>query len=305
MSKREREGYIWILIASTGFAVIPTIVKTVYAHSSFEPYDLAVWRFALAVPILWILVLLNARRNPLIDRRAIPLRSSLIMGIIVAVAALAAMFALQRLPGSTYIVLFFTFPAMVVLLSRLRGERIGQRSWLALALALSGVALTVPDFAAADSGDWIGVGLALFNALTVAVYYLMAQRVLAGVEDVSRASAYMMAGTMVVLLLLVPVRGLQLPENTATVLGIVAIASLGTVLPVFAINVAIQRIGPARASLASTIEPVLGMLAAMLLLGEVILNVQWLGAALIVSSVIILQLRPRNKVKIALAHEAG
>ncbi len=114
-----------------------------------------------------------------------------------------------------------------------------------------------------------------------------------------------MIGTLMILLLFVPARGLQLPQNAATVFGIIAIATLGTVLPVFATNLAIQRIGPARASLAGTVEPVLSMIVAMLLLGEVILGVQWLGATLIVISVIILQLRPRNKVNINIAHEAG
>jgi CRISPR-associated protein Csb1 len=135
---------------------------------------------------------------------------SLSMGVLFAVAAMAAFAALQRLPGSTYIVLFFTYPAMVVLLSFIFGEKIGARALLAMVMALSGVALTVPDFASAEAGDWIGVGLALFNAFIVALYYVMARRALAGVEDVSRASTYILFGTLAILLLSVPLRGLQL-----------------------------------------------------------------------------------------------
>ncbi len=47
------------------------------------------------------------------------------------------------------------------------------------------------------------------------------------------------------------------------------------------------------------------MIASMLILGEVIFAVQWLGAALIIGSVIVLQLRPRNRIHISIAHEAG
>ena len=305
MSKREREGLIWILVSSAGFSFIPTIVKLIYARSVFEPLDLAVWRFLLAVPLMWLLILIRDRGRTKVVSRSVSMRSSLLMGALFAFAALAAFFALQRLPGSTYVVLFFTYPAMVVLLSLIMGEKTGPRALLAMAMALTGVALTVPDFASADAGDLIGIGLALFNALIVAVYYLMARRALAGVEDVSRASTYIMFGTLLILLLLVPLRGLQLPQNAETVVGLFAVASLGTVLPVFAVNLAIQRIGPARASLASTVEPVMAMIVAMALLGEVIVGWQWLGAALIVGSVIILQLRPRNKLNLNLAHEAG
>lgn len=305
MSKQERGGLLWILAASAGFAFIPTIVKLVYANSSFQPLDLAVWRFLLAVPVMWLLMTVNRQSRAKLDKRPIPISSALIMGGIFAVAVIAAFFALQRLPGSTYIVLFFTYPAMVVVISLLMGEKISTRAWLALAMALIGVALTVPDFASPSDGDLIGVGLVLCNALVVAVYYVLARRVLNNVEDVSRASIYILVGTMLILLFSVPIRGLQLPQNPATILGLLAIATLGTVLPVFAVNVAIQRIGPARASLAGTIEPALAMMVSMIFLGEVIVAVQWLGAAMIVGSVIILQLRPRNKVNLNLAHEAG
>ncbi|MCY4073093.1 MAG: DMT family transporter [Chloroflexi bacterium] len=305
MSTREREGFLWILAAAIGFAFIPTIVKTVYNHSNFEPLDLAVWRFILAAPLMWILVGLRSRsQGPSRGKGISPIGSAFI-GLLFAAAVLCAFFALQRLPGSTYVVLFFTYPAMIVLLSAFLGEAISPRAWLALALALVGVGLTVPDFIVPDAVDPVGAILALINAAIVAAYYLMARRVLAGVEDISRASAHMMGATLLILLLSLPVRGLQLPQNPATLVGLSCIATLGTVLPVFATNIAIQRIGPARASLVSTIEPVLAMIVAMILLGEVIVALQWLGAALIVGSVVILQLGASDKVNINIAHEAG
>ncbi len=305
MSKRERDGFLWILVAAAGFAFIPTIVKTVYAHSTFEPLDLAVWRFVVAVPLMLLICLLNDRSRGQIGGRNIGFRDALFMGVLFAAAVLCAFLALQRLPGSTYVVLFFTYPAIIVVLSLFLGETIRLRAWLALMMALVGVGLTVPDFATPGAIDLVGVALSLANAAIVAVYYLSARRMLQGVEDISRASAFMMLGTLLVLLLSVPVRGLQTPQNAVTILGLFGIATLGTVLPVFATNIAIQRIGPARASLVSTVEPVLAMIVAMVFLGEIILGVQWLGATLIVGSVIMLQLRPRNKVNISIAHEAG
>lgn len=305
MSSREREGFLWILVAAIGFAFIPTIVKTVYSHSNLEPLDLAVWRFIFAVPLIWMLVGLRNRSHSMSQGEGISPLGAIFIGALFAAAVLCAFFALERLPGSTYVVLFFTYPAMIVLLSTFLGEAISPRAWLALALALVGVALTVPDFFAPDAVDPVGAILALANAAFVAAYYLLARRVLAGIEDISRASAHMMGATLLILLLSVPMRGLQLPQNPATLIGLFGIATLGTVLPVFATNIAIQRIGPARASLVSTVEPVLAMIVAMILLGEVIVPLQWLGASLIVASVVILQLRAANRVNINIAHEAG
>ncbi len=305
MTRREREGFLWIIFAAAGFSFTPTLVKLVYQHSNFEPMDIAIWRFLLAVPIIWALVLLRRRPAGESAREMMPIAQLLAIGLIVSAAVLAAFFALERLPGSTYVVLLYSYPAMVALLSRLMGEKIKAKTWLALALALIGVALTVPDQWTAESADAVGVALALLNAAILAVYYLLARRVLAGLEDVSRASAIMMNGTLVTMLLLIMLRGLQLPQNAMTLMLLGGVAVLGTVLPVFAVNFALQRIGAAQASLVSTVEPILSMILSMLILGEVIFALQWLGAALIVVSVLILQLRPRNRIDLNIAHEAG
>ena len=305
MSSRERAGIIWVLLAAGGFSVMPTLVKITYAHSTFAPMDIAIWRFLFAVPLMWGLVLFSRRNAPRKPKSDAPVRQVLLIGMLLSVAVLLAFFGLERLPASTYIVLFYSYPAMVVVLSRLLGEAIGARAWLALGLALTGVVLTVPDFQAAGGIDQVGVGLALANAAVVAVYYLLSKRALAGVVDISGASAWMMLGTLLVLALLIPLRGLQTPPNALTLLMLLGIATLGTVLPVFGINLAIQRIGAARASLISTVEPPLSMLVSMFVLGELILALQWVGAALIIGSVVVLQLRPRNRLDISIAHEAG
>lgn len=305
MSRREREGFIWILLASAGFSVMPSLVKITYLHSAFEPMDIAIWRFIIAVPVMWAIVLYRRRVISSSHASDAPVIQVLLIGVMISAAVLAAFFALQRLPASTYIVLFYTYPAMVVLLSTALGERIGFRALLALAMALTGVFLTAPDFFGVKVGDWFGVALVLTNAAIVAVYYILSRRALNGVVDLSGASAWMMLGTLLVMLLLIPLRGLRLPQNPHTLLMLIGIATLGTVLPVFAINIAIQKIGAAPASLISTVEPPLSMVMSMAILGEVIFAIQWLGAALIIGSVIVLQFRPRNRIDVSIAHEAG
>ena len=305
MTRRERQGYLWILLAAAGFSVMPTMVKSVYLQSSLQAMDIAIWRFVLAAPVMWALVWLTRRGTSAGKTSDAPARAMLLVGLVISAAVLMAFFALERLPASTYIVLFFSYPAMVVIMSSLLGEKIPPVAWLALALALTGIALTVPDFNAEGGADGLGVALALINAAIVAVYYLLTKRALHGVADVSGASAWMMLGSLLVFLLLILLRGLMLPPNPVTLLLLLGIALLGTVLPVFAVNLAIQRIGAAQTSLVSTVEPIMSMIVSMLILGEVIFAVQWLGAALIVGSVIILQLRPRNRIDMSILHEAG
>lgn len=305
MTRSEREGLLWIILAAAGFSVMPTLVKLTYLHLTFAPMDIAIWRFVLAAPIMWALVRFSPWSPRVKTNEKLPVPRLLVIGLFIAAAVMAAFFALERLPGSTYIVLLYAYPAMVALLSRLLGEKIHARTWLALALALVGVALTVPNFTSAGGVDAVGVALALLNAAIIAIYYLLTRRALDGVVDVSRASAVMMISTLVIILTLIPLRGLQLPQNPLTVFLLISIGIFGTVLPVFGVNIAVQRIGAAQASLVSTVEPIMSMLISMLILSEVIQSLQWIGAALIVVSVIVLQLRPRDRIDLSIAHEAG
>ena len=305
MTRREREGLLWIILAAAGFSFMPTMVKLVYLHSTFEPMDIAIWRFLFAAPLMWALVLSGRRNERSAVSDALPVTRLLIIGVFIAVAVLAAFFSLERLPGSTYIVLLYAYPAMVALLSRFLGDKIHARTWLALGLASIGVALTVPNFATSAAVDMLGVGLALLNAAIVAMYYLLTRRALDGVVNVSRASAVMMLGALFIMLMLTPLRGLQIPQNPLTLVLLIGIGVFGTVLPVFGVNIAVQRIGATQASLVSTVEPIMSMIVTMVILAEVIFASQWLGAALIVGSVIALQLRPRNRIDLIIAHEAG
>ena len=62
-------------------------------------------------------------------------------------------------------------------------------------------------------------------------------------------------------------------------------------LPVFALNAGIQKLGATRAAIIATFEPVLTAVLALIFLGEVMLPIQWLGGAVIIASVILLQIR--------------
>jgi len=56
-------------------------------------------------------------------------------------------------------------------------------------------------------------------------------------------------------------------------------------------------VGPTPASIVSSVEPLLAMVVALVVLGEAILPVQWLGAVAIVSGVLILQMAPARRKK--------
>ena len=77
------------------------------------------------------------------------------------------------------------------------------------------------------------------------------------------------------------------PETWLRLLGL---AIFSTVIPIFAFYAGMQKLGAARAAILSTIEPVFTLVLAFFLLNERIEAIQLIGGALILASVILLQL---------------
>jgi drug/metabolite transporter (DMT)-like permease len=97
------------------------------------------------------------------------------------------------------------------------------------------------------------------------------------------------------MLLILPVRGgVMIPPDVQTWGLLLALAAVSTVLPIFMFMIGIQRLGASKAAILSTVEPIGTLILATLILGETTQPVQLLGGALILSSVILLQLGDRR-----------
>jgi len=86
-------------------------------------------------------------------------------------------------------------------------------------------------------------------------------------------------------------------QRPSTLLLVGAIALAATVLPIAAFLGGVRRIGPSRATILGTVEPPVTIALSALVFGERLGPVQLLGAGLVVSAVVILQLRRRPKLR--------
>jgi len=306
MSQNQHGGLLLIVLAATGYSFFAIFTKVIYQNGLSQPLDILVWRFVLAAPSMWGVIGLQGRitSSPALlqfgegsqKNESHEKRGALVgMGLLFGVVALAAFFALERLPVSLYTVLIYTYPAMVAMMSLFLGERLTAAGWAALGLTLVGVVLTVPDiFNGFGDIDPVGVVLVLTNAILYALYIVLSGRILRGHQDLTRASAWSITGSLVFSLLVLVVRGVAVPQNAGAIGGLLALASVSTVIPIVAFYAGMHRLGAARASILSMIEPVLTLVWAALFLGEALEPIKVLGAALILGSVVLLQLPARR-----------
>ena len=298
MDVDTRKGLIFIGVSTFGYALIPIFTKFIYQWSDLAPLDLVVWRFILAIPLMWGFALFWQQQTSVIPPRGtLPRGQLLLTGLALGGAGLAVVSALPYIDAGVYVVLFFTYPAMTGILAALLGEPLPWRGWLALALTTVGVILTTPEIFSGGLADsqLLGVGLSLVNALAVAVYMVWIGRVTRGYPPTPWSTVWSVTGTVLLLAPLVLITGIATPGTVRVWLLFVGMSLLGTVVPVFGLTMGIRMLGASRAAIVGTLEPVLVIVLAYGLLGERMLAIQLLGAALILASIVILESRPTRR----------
>jgi drug/metabolite transporter (DMT)-like permease len=285
----SRIGILYIFAAVLGYSFLPVFINHLL-DAGVKPLDIALWRYLIVTPVFWILASVRPAGNVRLPR----LRITLFLGPLLAIAAVVAFFGLDLIPPGTYVVIFYTYPAMVAIIALFMGERLSSWGWVALAMTLVGVGLSAPDFSDGMRGENLpGVLLALLNALVVAVYFVVSNRLLRGrantIASVVQASAWTVSGTLFSLFAAALLAGFNIPQSQDVWVNLVGLALVSTLLPIFALNIGIQKLGPTRAAIFGTVEPLTTSLLALIFLGEMMQPIQWLGGVVIVASVILLQ----------------
>ena len=275
--RRRLTGVALALVSAAGFGVMPVLGKVAYDDGA-EPLGILAVRFTIAAAALLVLARLLGQPLPR-DRRLGAL--ALLGGVGYVGQALCYFNALERISAGLTALLLYVFPALVVVLSAvLLRERPRPLAAGCVALALVGTALTIGPV---QGGQGSGVALGLGAALVYAVYILVSSRV-TGVGAFAMAAVVLSAAAVTTGALAATTRP-ALPSSATAWLAVVGVAVLGTVVAVTAFFGALALIGPSDASVLSTVEPVVSVVVAGLVLGERLSATQVAGGAVVLLAV--------------------
>jgi drug/metabolite transporter (DMT)-like permease len=288
VSERSRRaaGIAAIVASAVAFGTMAIMARYAYA-SGVDTATLLALRFALAAGAM--AVLLHARGLALPRGRTL-----------VALIALGALgyggqaftffTALTLAPAGLVALLLYLHPAAVALLSAaFLHERLTPAKIAALAGALAGMALTVAPSLGGDApaARPAGIAFAVAAAAIYAVYIVAGARIGRTVPALAMSTVVIgSAGALFVVAALV--RGPAWPQAASGWLAIAGIALVSTVAAITLFFAGLERIGPTRASTLSTVEPLVTVTLAALLLGETFAPVQLVGGALILLAVVLL-----------------
>ncbi len=285
---REIRGTLAIFGSALGYSSLPILAKLALAEG-VRVLPMVAWRFVAASAVLWIVVAVTHRRVP-----TRPQWSRLLMlGILYAVNATAYLAALQWVTASLATLLFFTYPAVVIVLAAaFFGEPLTRPRVLATVLAIAGCSLILGfDVQRARPIGLLLIGLAV---VFVAAYILWGKALLRETPALGAAAVSLLATAAVTAMAAVAFGGLGLGGGFRGALWVVLMGVVSTAAPVSLLLAGIRNIGPGQAAVLATVEPLLTVIWASLLLGERIAPLQYTGGAVLLFGVLWLRLqRPR------------
>jgi drug/metabolite transporter (DMT)-like permease len=288
---------VGVAMALTGvacFSLRPILIKLAYAYI-VDPVTLLALRMLFSLPFFLAAAGWAGRgeqRAPVAPRDAAAI---VFLGFIgYYFASFVDFLGLQYISAGLGRLILFLYPTVVVLLSLafLRKRPTG-RELVALAVTYSGLALVMSHAAAGGNANLpLGAALVFASAVGYAVYLVAGSQVVRRVGSM-RFTAYAMtvaSGFCIAqFLLLRPLSALDLPR---AVYGLaVAMALVSTVLPVFITSEALRRIGANQVALVGALGPVTTIFFGWIGLDERMTPIQLLGAALVLSGVVLVSVR--------------
>jgi drug/metabolite transporter (DMT)-like permease len=274
-----------VVVSAVAFGTLSIFAKLAY-NAGLGTEQLLAFRFALAAIGMWALSF-AVGQNPLRLSRRQAASLVAVGGVLYTLQAMTYFIALRTLPASLAVLIVYIYPSLVVIAAWLfLGRRVSRWHVGALVASFAGVILLV-------GGAQFQVGTGLIFAFAAPLMYttfiLISERVMAEVPPVA-ASAVMMSGTAVVLCVIALFQGqLVLPATPRGWAISVGIAVVPTMIAISLFLAGLPRVGAARASLISTLELVVTVTLAILLLGDRFTPLEAFGGVLVLGAVVVVQ----------------
>jgi drug/metabolite transporter (DMT)-like permease len=284
-------GAIVAFTAAVFFSTKAIFVKLTYLYGADAITALAL-RMIMALPMLLAIAWYSTRQG------ARPLTLGFIGYYL---SSLLDFLGLQYITASLERLILFLYPTIVALISwAFLKKPIGMKGILALVLSYIGIAISfVRDLQHTGDSTTVLIGGGFVFACTVTyAIYIVGSGEMVGRIGALRFAAY---ATVVAALCCLIQFALTRPLSSAfafppQVYGYaLAMAVIATVLPVILTAKAIQMIGAPKVAIIGAVGPVATIVLAWWFLGEPIGWEQIVGAALVMSGVLLISVKPRPK----------
>lgn len=274
-------GWITVTFSTLAYSIAAPVARWAILDG-MNPTTLLMARMVITTLLLGGTLALFFPDKLKIDRRGLWIAT--LAGGINGIGFLTFFWSLKRLDASIGAMLFALAPLVVLGLLAIRGEKLTYRHAVRLALGLLGVYLLIGP---GGQADWLGVLLVVIAIVTFSWQLVMIQWYLRE-YDGRTITFYILAAITADVVIWWLIQGGEWqapgPRGWAAILALALISTYLARLTMFA---SIRYIGSGQTALFMPLETLLTVLWSLLLLGERLTPIQWMGSLLILLSVIL------------------
>lgn len=280
-------GVMWAAATALSYSLSAIVGKDLLDNLGVA--SLLFWRFSLASLVLWAVLAIRRPASGYVTA-GVRVSTSLLLGATFGGLVYVGFLSLERLDASVYIVIVYLYPVLVVVASSMLGHRAAPLTWVALALVMVGIVLTVPELLTQRSEvDALGVFYAVAQAVLFAAFMIVNSRVIPSSADGMVTAAWTVLGAALLLAPIAVARGVVIPDTGRLGVEVALFALVPTVISNVCFFRALRRVVPGVVAMVLTLEVALAILWSVLFLGESLRPVQYLGAAVVVVAVLLAQ----------------
>jgi drug/metabolite transporter (DMT)-like permease len=282
-SQNQAQGIIAALMSALVLGLAPTFGKQAI-NAGTPALSVVAVRTVFASVSLWVVIGLHPATRRFFYIYPVGLWGCLAAGAINGLGSLMYYSGLARLDASLAQMLYTLYPIFLTLFLRLEGHVISRFTIFRLAVALLAAYLLVQH--GPVQTDWLGAALMVGAGLFYAAHLAVNQRVLYDVPAPTVALYTLSAMAVTVSVGYVLAGAPALPPN-AVAWQAVLLLTIVTLISRLALFTGLKRLGGVQTALIGLCELLVTVLSAFVLLGEKLTALQWLGAALLAASVLL------------------
>ena len=286
VKSRPRNGTLAILmvvVSSVAIGTAPVFAKLAYDGGS-NAYSVITARNLMMTVILG-LGLLSFRKSMRLSKSA--LMMSLAMGPVYVLLSFGYLGAVAYIPVTLTILIYFLHPLLIGVLVRFIGhEAVSGIRIGALGLAVVGLGMAI-------GAKWfhlspVGLGLAFMSAIACTVMIVGNSMTMKRADSIVVIFYMVLSATVILGAVHLYFWHFIWPDNSSGWVGFLGVGVSYTI-GITLFFAAIPMIGAARASMLSNIEPLIGIVFSLLILGEHISSLQEAGMFLVFLSIFVME----------------
>jgi drug/metabolite transporter (DMT)-like permease len=272
-----------LLVSAAGFSINIIVSNMAYRDGISVPTINAV-RHSVTIILLFLFLKIRGKQILLPPRQRY---AGFALGISVFMMGFGYLSATKYIPVSVAVLIFYTSPFLVAVIARFtENEPITPIRLIAITIAFIGLALALEVHSVADL-NWRGIAFAFLAMLGVSSFVVVSSLTIRNAEPQAVNFHCLTTGTILFVAYLF-ITGEPTAKIVISGWTKLSIVSLALTIGYVTLLLGLEIIGPVKTSMLMNAEPIFTIFLAGLLLGERLSPTQLIGAALVMSGIILI-----------------